>query len=164
MARSTRLGATRARPPRGQFGGLRPTVATRLSDNALENVIVGLGIARRVGRPNCEGGAKLPQEHAIVGAYLPAFTTLPAGNERLGRRQDARSGLGLCQLICPILTTLRLAAARAQSVLACVVRKFDRGLFFYPAFGLSASSTPTAKARHPLWSARRPDRHARSGF
>jgi hypothetical protein len=67
------------------------TVTTGLSDDALENVIVGLRIARRVGRLNGEGGAELPQEHAIVGAFLSAHTALPAPHKFLYCRRHGRS-------------------------------------------------------------------------
>ena len=91
------------------------TVAVALLDDALEHVIVGLGIARRVGRRHAEREAQLGQEHRIIRPLLPALAPLPFREKRVdggrgrgrirvhgGRVVRSRAGLQCAGGECPV--------------------------------------------------------------
>nr|WP_294534772.1 hypothetical protein [uncultured Rhodoblastus sp.] len=63
-------------------------VAAGLLYDALENIIVGFGIAGRVRRRQSEHVAQLAQEHRVIGAFLTAIAPLPAGDERIDFVQE----------------------------------------------------------------------------
>jgi len=93
-------------------------VAPGLLDHALEHVIVGFLLPRRIGRGNAERGAKLGQEHRVVGPLLTALAALPAGDESPDRRPARRTGSNARLPPAPHGATIRLVGAQAQCALA----------------------------------------------
>jgi len=58
-------------------------IAARFLDDALEDVIVCFGVARRIRGLETESVAKLAQEHGVICPLLPPVAALPSSDKRL---------------------------------------------------------------------------------